>query len=770
MALINCSECGNLMSDKAQNCPKCGAPNPNTPMQAPMGYSFNPCAWHGNAPAVSSCVTCGRAMCKTCVDTAPFAIDNKPQCNECSLQMLDENIAANKKIKFWSIVKLVFLLFFIFIGLAMYFSNPGDWMSAWIVAGIGGLPSALKNFVTRSAEEKWADEIVTRVDPGEGCFQQMLAFVIKVIFAFLLAPVGAIWFTIKNSIAIAKSGRAIKADQEDYDTILARMQGEENMGEIPVSTVGQETQMASCESAQPAVPAQQVASNLQSADAVYTQPIQPSPVTPPSQASTSKKQNNTLLVGVIIGVFALLGLVAGYIMWYVPYAKDRDALRTYVVATNVFLRSSKVAGVEYNMLDKIPYGSELITYSKDVEWAEVKVNGTEGFVASPYLLEWDDFKLLNDVWGSADVKEYIESSKCRLAILDYCKRNELNTGSEGWQLHTLHKTAKSNNVLYPRLNNGYDKFTEFAFILKNNATQERKFAIYSFDEETEKPIFLYDEPAPVEGQIKQIRYSGNRYVVNYTGNVAAASKTAGSKKNSGIEFKATAPNAVPVGEVFKLCYEVTTDDCDDFRAPQIKDFKILSGPNRSMSSYYNSNNGVITKGKSVKYNFTLKANKEGVFVIPPATAVANGNLITSNSVRVKIVPAESMPEYNAPTIISEVASDGKEKKAADERVYESVDQAPEYPGGMQALMAFIRKNVVYPPFSRAFGVQGKVVVSFVVNEDGSTTDFSVLRGVDEELDGEALRVLKSMPKWKPGKQNGEPVKVKFAVPVNFKLS
>ena len=109
MALINCSECGNQMSDKAQNCPKCGAPNPNAPMRMPAGFTFNPCAWHSNMPAVSSCVTCGKAMCKNCVDTAPFTVDNKPQCNECSLQMLSENIAANKKTKTWSIIKLIFL-------------------------------------------------------------------------------------------------------------------------------------------------------------------------------------------------------------------------------------------------------------------------------------------------------------------------------------------------------------------------------------------------------------------------------------------------------------------------------------------------------------------------------------------------------------------------------------------------------------------------------------------------------------------------------------
>ena len=519
MALIYCSECGNQISDKAQNCPQCGAPNPNAPKQYPAGFTFNPCAWHSDMPAVSSCVTCGRAMCKSCVDTAPFTLDNKPQCNECSLQMLAENIAANKKTKVWSIVKLIFLLFFMFIGLSIFMST-NDIMNAWIYAGIGGLPSALKNFVTRSAEEKWADEAMSRIDPGEGCFQQIVAFIIKIIFAFLLAPIAAIWFVIKNSIAIAKSSRAIKADQADYDAILLRMQEMEQTDMEPAPYIEQEPQTASQTSAyapvQPTIPAQQTIPNQSQTNAeAYTQPKQtvqtPPPASTTCNTSTPSKSNNTKLIGIIAGVVVLVGLIAGYFAWYIPYAKDRDALRTYVIANNIFLRSTKVAGVEYNLLSKVPYGAELITYTKDSEWAEVKVNDVEGFAASLYLLEWNDFNLLNGVWGSADVKEYIESSKCRLAILDYCKRNQLSTGNDGWQLYTLQKDVKPNMVLFPRLNNGYDKFTEFAFILKNNATQERRLAIYSFEEETEKPIFLYEENAPAEGKIKSIKFISGRH-------------------------------------------------------------------------------------------------------------------------------------------------------------------------------------------------------------------------------------------------------------------
>ncbi len=224
MALINCPECGTQMSEKASACPKCGEPNPNAPQQfMQAGFAFNPCAWHANAPAVASCVTCGKAMCKQCVDEAVFNVDNKPQCNECSLQMLSENIAVNKKAKTWSIVKLVFLLIFIFIGLTIFMST-GDIANAWIYAGIGGLPSALKTFMRRSAEERLADEAMSRVDPGEGCFQQMIGIIVKIIFAFLCAPIAAVWFTIKHIITITKTSKAIKDDQEDYDTIMSKMQ------------------------------------------------------------------------------------------------------------------------------------------------------------------------------------------------------------------------------------------------------------------------------------------------------------------------------------------------------------------------------------------------------------------------------------------------------------------------------------------------------------------------------------------------------------------
>ena len=256
---------------------------------------------------------------------------------------------------------------------------------------------------------------------------------------------------------------------------------------------------------------------------VEKKPVAPSPVSPvsvtseaPRQSSAPAMQISPRLIGLLVGGLILVAGIVSYFVWYVPYAKDRDALRTYVVADNLFFRSSKIAGVEYNVLSQLHYGAELITYSKDAEWAEVKADDTEGFVSSNYLLEWDDFKLLNDVWGSADAKAYIESTKCLLALQDNCNPKQLLTGREARQLHTLQKDVKPNNVLFPRLENGYDKFTEFAFILKHNLTKERRLAIYSFDEETEEPIFLYEENAPEDGQIRQIRLRGDRFIVSYS--------------------------------------------------------------------------------------------------------------------------------------------------------------------------------------------------------------------------------------------------------------
>lgn len=113
----------------------------------------------------------------------------------------------------------------------------------------------------------------------------------------------------------------------------------------------------------------------------------------------------------------------------------------------------------------------------------------------------------------------------------------------------------------------------------------------------------------------------------------------------------------------------------------------------------------------------------------------------------------------------------KEAEAEDpNKIYDNVEVLPEYPGGSAAMMRYLAQNVKYPQAAQENGRQGKVVVQFVVDTDGSIINAHVLTSVDPDLDKEALRVIKSMPRWTPGKQKGKPVRVKYTVPVNFRLS
>ena len=102
-------------------------------------------------------------------------------------------------------------------------------------------------------------------------------------------------------------------------------------------------------------------------------------------------------------------------------------------------------------------------------------------------------------------------------------------------------------------------------------------------------------------------------------------------------------------------------------------------------------------------------------------------------------------------------------------VFQVVEQMPEFPGGMDKLMEYLSKNIKYPSIAQENNIQGRVVVEFVVNKDGSIVEPKVMRSVDTSLDNEAMRVIKSMPKWNPGKQRGKAVRVRYTVPVFFRL-
>ena len=105
----------------------------------------------------------------------------------------------------------------------------------------------------------------------------------------------------------------------------------------------------------------------------------------------------------------------------------------------------------------------------------------------------------------------------------------------------------------------------------------------------------------------------------------------------------------------------------------------------------------------------------------------------------------------------------------EEEVFDMVEQAPQFPGGQAELMSWLGKNIRYPVIAQENGIQGRVICQFVVGSDGSVRDIKVMRGVDPSLDKEAIRVIQSMPKWIPGRQNGKAVSVRYTLPVTFKL-
>ena len=109
------------------------------------------------------------------------------------------------------------------------------------------------------------------------------------------------------------------------------------------------------------------------------------------------------------------------------------------------------------------------------------------------------------------------------------------------------------------------------------------------------------------------------------------------------------------------------------------------------------------------------------------------------------------------------------KQEVAQKVWEVVEQQPSFPGGPSALMQWLSSNIHYPPVAEENGIQGRVVVSFIVEPDGHISNVQVVRGVDPSLDKEAVRVCNAMPKWQPGKQNGQAVRVKYNLPVTFKL-
>ncbi len=146
------------------------------------------------------------------------------------------------------------------------------------------------------------------------------------------------------------------------------------------------------------------------------------------------------------------------------------------------------------------------------------------------------------------------------------------------------------------------------------------------------------------------------------------------------------------------------------------------------------------------------------------TVVDDGiDVDTNPDITTEDTPNNAQPEpYLPPVVIEEEVEDVN-------TVFIRVEEMPVFPGGDAALLKFVNSAIKYPVIAQENGISGRVVCSFVVNRDGSVVDGEIVRGVDPSLDKEALRVIGTMPNWKPGLQRGKPVRVKYTIPITFRL-
>ena len=157
---------------------------------------------------------------------------------------------------------------------------------------------------------------------------------------------------------------------------------------------------------------------------------------------------------------------------------------------------------------------------------------------------------------------------------------------------------------------------------------------------------------------------------------------------------------------------------------------------------------------------------------PPAQVVAEVLTVVDDDTdltETEILSSEdTQREAQVQTYVAPVAVVEDEEESA-QQIFTVVEEMPKFPGGETKLLEFINKGIKYPVIAQENGIQGRVICSFVVNRDGTVVDAEVVRGVDPSLDKEALRVINTMPKWTPGKQRGKPVRVKYTVPITFRL-
>lgn len=253
------------------------------------------------------------------------------------------------------------------------------------------------------------------------------------------------------------------------------------------------------------------------------------------------------------------------------------------------------------------------------------------------------------------------------------------------------------------------------------------------------------------------------------------------REENEINFTLSAPEATVKGGQIQLRYILKSGEGTNIRIPdEIKGFDVLYGPSVGRNYSTSIINGVTKTDESTEYIYTIKATSEGLFTLPAATIKCNGRIYTSNNVRIKVLP--SPKEQNKPVISKEdiLPSNAdvtdirdlqtSREKAEQEKIYDKVEVMPSFPGGQNELNRFISTNLKYPVLAQESGIEGRVTIRFIVTKTGAISDVTVVRGIDPSCDKEAVRVVKAMPKWSPGKQGGSFVDVSYTIPINFRLT
>lgn len=188
-----------------------------------------------------------------------------------------------------------------------------------------------------------------------------------------------------------------------------------------------------------------------------------------------------------------------------------------------------------------------------------------------------------------------------------------------------------------------------------------------------------------------------------------------------------------------------------FKDGKIETGTYKNGEKNLLWSYTNHSNQLI---KSIFYSNGKKEGKSQLFY-------DNGNIKEISIYKSgKIIETQEF-DFEGNEII--------EEDYQNEEIFTIVEEQPEFPGGMGKMMRYLARKTQYPQAALEMGIQGKVYVSFIIEKDGTISDVNVIRGVHKSLDKEAIRVVKSMPKWTPGIQKGKKVKVKYTIPINFRL-